>query len=1058
MTSDELSTSDVLTDPSKNLANFYHSNEDDEENTVTLLDNQYYTETDFCEFIKNTNDLNTTNLTILSLNIANLFSKLNSLKTFLDNISTGSKPDIITVVETHINDSTNHGFDCKALANIIPGYQFFHRGRKNKRGGGIGIFVSNDINAEPRICDTTTRKVGFFEEQFENLVIRIPDCIKSNAYGRKKDLVIATIYRQPNNNNLDNFQNCIKCLLDCIDKPKNEVVITGDMNLDLLKYENHLPTSKYLDTMTNHQLLPRIIRPSRIKNQSATLIDHIFTRNNGTTLFSGIIDIELFGSSGYTDHKPVFTILRTTAPKKKLSPFVTSSFFTSDGHKKRKEGLILHDWNPTLNDRNPDSIYDSIISVYGHHYHSNLTTKTTKRNPRKLKREPWITNEILSDIRKRDRLCKLKERRDQYKKLRNEIVAKIRKAKRTFIQKQIQDSIGDIKKHWKILKSTINKTNNKHDITTDFLYQGNWINDTQTNSNNFNDYYARIGKDTNESVGTSRQESIHYLRKSRVTNERSIFLSAVTSEDIEDACRNLNPKTSSDPSGFQQNIVLQDACILAHVLAHLVNCSIESGTCPSNSKLARVIPIYKEKGSRHLYENYRPISLLSTFSKIMEKLIYDKVFAFLVRYEILFDSQYGFRNGHNTAHATLDFVKTIEDALDNDEFAIGVFFDLSKAFDTINHDILLTKLNHYGIRGKANDWFKSYLTGREQYVDWNGKTSSRLPITTGVPQGSILGPLLFLIYINDLPAATTLKAVLYADDSNLLATGNNLSILCRQLNIELAKTSDYFKANKLKLNTGKTKLVLFRKKSKKVNYDEIEIYLDEDRLKFEEEATFLGIIIDSHLNWDKHCNKVANTISRNNGALNRVKKLLPPDSLSLLYNSFILPHLQYGLAAWGGCSNQNKKRIVSIQKRAIRTVSKSYTNSHTEPRMKKLDILKLEDLYSHQCTALIHDSIHHRAPKAIKNLLSIGTETTSINLRSHQSDPFHIRIPTTKTKIGTNSFFCKGPRLWNNLSKETQEIKSRSSFKTKSKKLLLEQYNTTANCSNPNCSDRRHHS
>ena len=1059
MTSDQLSTSDVLTDPSKNLCNLLLNRDDDDETeTITLLDNQYYTETDFLDFTRDANYSDATNLTILSLNIANLLSKLNSLKTFLNHISSGgNKPNIILVVETHINESTNHGLDNNAMLNLIPGYRFFHKGRKSKKGGGVGIFVSDDIKAEATICEHTVKRVGFIEEQFENLVVRIPACINSNTHGSKKDLVIVTIYRQPNNNNLDHFQSCIERLLNCVDKPKNEVVIAGDMNLDLLKYEHHLPTSKYLDTMTNHSFLPRIIRPTRIKNQSATLIDHIFTRNNSTTLVSGIIDVELSGSSGYTDHKPIFTILRTMIPKKAQNPFSIKSYFTSEGHKNRKQGLLMHDWNPVLADNNPDYIYDEIVSTYNHYYQSNLTTKTIKRNSNRHKREPWITYEILSDIRKRDRLSRVKERKCEYKKLRNEIVSKIRKAQRAYIQKQVHDSIGDIKKHWKILKNTINKANNKHDITTDFLYQGQWIKDSQANSKNFNSYYAKIGKDTNESVGPSKHEPGYYLRKSRARNEQSIFLSDVSSDDVINACKILNPKNSTDPSGFKQSVVLQDAGILAHVLAHLVNCSIETGTCPSNSKLARVIPIYKEKGSRHLYENYRPISLLSAFSKIIERLIYDKIFSFLVRYEILFDSQFGFRRGHNTTHATLDFVKTIETALENDEFAIGVFFDLSKAFDTIHHETLLQKLDYYGIRGKANDWIRSYLSGREQYVEWNGKSSSKLPITTGVPQGSILGPLLFLIYINDLPAATTLKTVLYADDSNLLITGKDLSTVCSQLNEELANTSDYFRANKLKLNTGKTKVVFFRKKSKKIDYDEIVVNLDGDRLKFEEEATFLGIIIDSHLNWDKHCNKVANTISRNNGALNRVKKILPPDSLKLLYNSFILPHLQYGLAAWGGCSNQNKKRITTIQKRAVRTVSKSYINSHTEPRMKKLGLFKLEDLYSQQCATLIHDALHHRAPKPVRDLLSLNREASNFNLRSHQSDPYHVRAMTARSKIGSNSFSCKGTNFWNSIPIEIQKIESKYSFKNNIKKLLLDSYHDTANCKNPNCSDKRHH-
>ena len=313
MTDDELSTSDVLIDVSKNLCNLFQSDNDkenDEAGINSLQENLYYTESEFSDFIEHSNISNANNLTIISVNIANLLSKLGSLKRFLTNVSLkGNKPDIVAITETHINDKTNHGYDKESLTDIIPGYQFFHKGRKLKRGGGVGIFVSKDIKSEPKICKTTGKKVGFIEEQFENVVVRIPKCIDSNSDDRKKDLVVATIYRQPNNENLREFQDCIERLLTAIDKPSNEIVILGDMNLDLLKYESHLPTSQYLDVMTNHQTLPRIVRPTRIKNKSATLIDHIFTRDNPITLVSGIIDTELAGSCGYTDHKPVSTVL-----------------------------------------------------------------------------------------------------------------------------------------------------------------------------------------------------------------------------------------------------------------------------------------------------------------------------------------------------------------------------------------------------------------------------------------------------------------------------------------------------------------------------------------------------------------------------------------------------------------------------------------------------------------------------------------------------------------------------------------------------------------------------
>ena len=1061
MNDEDLSTTDVLADRTKNLSNFYLTNDNDtdnvddnDDNSVLLHESLYFTESEFADFTVQKKYCNANNLTIISLNIANLYSKLSSLKCFLHNVTTTSnKPDIVIIVETHI-DEAKSDFDDESLTNIIEGYQFFHKGRKNNRGGGVGILVSNDIKGEAMLCRQTDRKVKFFEGIFENVIVRIPDCIEGSP---KKDLVLVALYRQPNNENTDSFLECMANLMKTIDKPRNEIVIAGDMNLDLLKYENHLPTSKYIDIITSHKFIPRIIRPTRIKKRTATLIDHILTRANTAVEASGILDTELAGNCGYTDHKPVFTILRAKVPKKDRKALTTITYFSKEGNLSRREGLLKEDWSGILAEKNPDQIYNTLIDKYSTHYYNNLTTKLIRHGNKRHRREPWMTEEILADMRRRDRLAKQKDRRADYKKLRNDIVNRVRKAEKASLQTMVQESIGNIKEHWKVIIQTARKTNNKEELTTNFQYQGSWIEDRQTNSNNYNKYLADVGKETNESVGTAKSSPEHYLQKHRIRNEHSILLSDISAEDVIQVCKKLSPKTSADSAGFKQNIVLQDAELIAHVVAHLVNCSMKEGTCPSNSKLARVIPVYKRKGSKHLYENYRPISLLSAFSKILERLIYNKVFDFLVRYEILFESQFGFRQGHNTLHATIDFLKMIEDTLDDNEYAIGVFCDLSKAFDTINHDILLQKLDHYGIRGTAKKWFESYLTGREQYVDWNGFKSNKLPIETGVPQGSILGPLLFLLYINDLPSATRIKCVLYADDSNLLIRGKDLSIVQDNLNKELEGVNDYFKSNKLKINTKKTKLVCFRKKSQEIDYNDVKIYLDGDQLQFAEEAQFLGMTLDSHLTWDSHCKQVANKISRNSGAISRVRKLLPPDSLKLLYNSFVLPHLQYGLAAWGGCTGENKKRIVAIQKRVTRIISKAHYTSHTEPRMKKLGMLKLEELYEQQCATLLHDITYNRAPKPIKNLMTFNREVTSHSLRNHQNDPHNIRVPLAKNKISSNSFCSKGPLIWNRLPRDLKDIERKFTFKSKLKQYFLNRYTLSCDCNNPRCSDQRHH-
>ena len=507
-----------------------------------------------------------------------------------------------------------------------------------------------------------------------------------------------------------------------------------------------------------------------------------------------------------------------------------------------------------------------------------------------------------------------------------------------------------------------------------------------------------------------------------------------------------------------QKVILGDMDILAPMFVHLINCSLSSGKCPDMSKIARVIPVYKNKGEKNLFTNYRPISLLPIFSKIIEKLVYNKIFHFLVRYGILFKSQYGFRKGHNTTHATLDFLKTIENAMKENELSIGVFCDLSKAFDTLDHEILLMKLDHYGIRGKWLSWIRSYLTNRQQYVDMDGTKSSLAPILYGVPQGSILGPLLFLIYINDLPAALDkVIPVMFADDTNLVIKGKNINELVTTLNAELDSLSDYFKANKLKLNVDKTKLVCFRKKGYDLSEGIPDVILDGSILECEKDTTFLGITLDEHLTWENHCNKVANKMAKNTGVLNRVKKSLPTCSLLTIYNSLIFSHLCYGLEVWGATFEKNLKRIVGIQKKAIRIISKSHWLAHSEPRMKKLKLLKLPDQHRHQCISLMYNMTKGIGPDIYDYQQHLYGENSNHNLRSASQHPNNVKLPPLSSIGNKRSFPCLAPSLWNDLPDNIKQIDSKKRFKKETKELLLQNYLEKCECTNPLCSDRKFH-
>ena len=269
-------------------------------------------------------------------------------------------------------------------------------------------------------------------------------------------------------------------------------------------------------------------------------------------------------------------------------------------------------------------------------------------------------------------------------------------------------------------------------------------------------------------------------------------------------------------------------------------------------KIAKVIPIYKNENPE-LFANYRPISILPSISKILERLMYNRLYNFLADHNIISKKQYGFRENYSTYMALIDLVDNISSNIDNKKHSIGIFLDLSKAFDTIDHQILLRKLQCYGIRGIACDWFKSYLENRVQYVSYNTKDSHYMNIMCGVPQGSILGPLLFILYINDIvKVSTVLNPVLFADDTSLFHAHTDFDTLIKEINEELQKVTTWFHTNKLSLNIKKSNFIMFLPKGKKYNTDNVKININGNEIKQVNFTKFVGIYIDEHLSWAQH--------------------------------------------------------------------------------------------------------------------------------------------------------------------------------------------------------------
>jgi hypothetical protein len=643
---------------------------------------------------------------------------------------------------------------------------------------------------------------------------------------------------------------------------------------------------------------------------------------------------------------------------------------------------------------------------------NNLTDKyfpLQKVSRRKTPLQPWITKGILNSIKTKDKLHKkFKTTNNEvnetlYKKYRNKLECVKRLAKKNYYTSEIKKFKDNPKKLWGTIKSIINKQNSITHFPTSFtLNENNKITNPKIIANEFNKYFSTIGSSLSNKLPSPDRSFESFMGNPTLS---SIYLYDTNANEIEEIIRKLksNSLCSTDLKVVLLKLMSPE---IKQFLSLAINKIFIAGIFPDFLKAATVTPIYKT-GDNALFSNYRPISVLPVLSKILERAIYNRMTSFINKYNILSNKQFGFRKNSSTNHALIHYHNNITHLLDNSQFVLSVFIDLKKAFDTVNHDILLNKLYYYGIRGPCYNLLQSYLQNRTQKVKFLSNNQQVISdsnyVTCGVPQGSILGPLLFLLYINDLPSISNkLEFILFADDTTITISHKSLYNLQEIANHGLKMLHNWLISNKLTINILKTNYIIFSPKNKIIPFTPL-IFINNQQINNVTHIKFLGIFIDEKLSWHHHISHLTNKLARNIAILYKLQNNVTHEIMTMMYYSFIYSHLTYGITLWGNTYKTKLDPLLLLQKRAIRVISGSSYLAHTSPLFKLHKILKLDDIATFETLKFVYKYKFNLQPSTFSNYF-----TFSNNARNP-----YIIIPKHQTNYRSFSIQVQGAKVYN---------------------------------------------
>ena len=929
------------------LVTIYEQTLTETEEEPQLLNNSPYMTN---EIIKDTMLSKRNVFKCLSMNVQSLNAKIDQLKIMLENISeNGTCFDAILLQETWLSNIN----DVSLLQ--LEGYTLISQPYRITTHGGLAMYLKDNLQYE--VLDINDVLSEIYETQF--LKVKLTN---------NSAVTIGNIYRPPRDNS-DNYIQFKEQLERVLLQLNGEVIIGGDFNIDLLKIPEKPIFNEYLEMLISNGYIPKIVLPTRLTRQNGTLIDNFLCKISSefSSVTAGILVDKI------SDHQPYFICLDYITLNKPSSRYIFIKNQTANTIEAfrtfLKDEKIMDKMNIGAN-TDPNINYNILNETLSKGLNKCMPQKIVKFNRHKHRKSKWITSGIIRSIRFRDKLYfKLKtsdinspiyNTLEINLKTYNKILKKlIREAKKSYYDTILKKYHNDIKNTWIVIKDLINKDKKTDNFPEYIMSQGRKVTEKQEIVNSFNNYFTNIASSIATSMPTHSDSSFSdYLYNHANINFQ---FKHINCDDVIKIINTLKSKTSLGIDGLSTKLLKDIKHEIATPLTLIINQSLSTGIFPDPLKIGKITPIFKKDDKTQL-NNYRPISVLPAISKVFEKIIANQIHHHFKSHNLYYDNQYGFRENHSTEFAALELVDRLTSELDKGKIPLNIYIDLSKAFDTVDHKILLTKLKHYGIRNTSLALLESYLSNRSQYVEIDSIKSDYQKVNIGVPQGSVLGPLLFIIYLNDIhKSSNILNFLTYADDTTLSvslnsATNHNFNPSEEIINSELNNVCKWLNLNRLSLNISKTKCMIFSKSNRPFYKPNLKIY--DTPIEYVNSFSFLGIILDNKLNWKNHINNVAKKITKAICILTKLKHYLPRRCLKTIYDSLICSHLNYGLLCWG----LEPKQLIKLQKRAVRNITLSKYNSHSKPIFKKLYVLNIEDMYKRKALNFYYKLVNNTLP------------------------------------------------------------------------------------------------